>query len=254
MKQETKKKRKRQTSGICYLCGKGLNGKINKDHIPPRQMFPTQTRQAYNLSKLDTRLTHESCNESYQEDEKYFAEWMAAMAEIKYPDLNPKVDLHRRNEEAEQQGTAKSRFMGEMGAPNNILIYNSEGDIVKLPNQPKRIDRVIWKIIRGLYFIENKDKITLPENPCPYIIGPIQLKNQNIAYPSAYSLEERQITNDLLNALKTRPPMGKYPAIFDYRYNSIPVSETPNLRRYTWVLILHGSIVIFVTFETQQHQ
>ena len=109
-----KKRRKRKPKkGICYLCGAVLEGMVNKDHIPPRQMFPSQARKA-NLSKLYTRPTHESCNQSYQEDENYFTDWMAAMSDTRHLNMDPKVDLRRRQEAAENERTPKRKFFIEM--------------------------------------------------------------------------------------------------------------------------------------------
>jgi hypothetical protein len=176
---------------------------------------------------------------------------MAAMSDIRSSNIDPRVDLIRRNEEAENERTPKRKFITEVRKAAEAPIYSPEGHILMEPECPDSIDKAIWKIIRGLYFVESQDRIVLSEDTDYHIIGPIQLRNQNIAFPSAYSYEDRIVINDLLEALTTRPPQGEYPVLFDHRYNSIPVSEIPNLRRYTWVLILHGSIVIFVTFETQ---
>lgn len=250
MKRQKRRRRKPRKLGICYLCGESLNGKGNKDHIPPKQIFPTRARKA-NLSKLETRYTHKSCNQSYQEDENYFADWMASISDIRHPNIDPRRDVLRRNEKEENEGTAKRKYIKELKEHAKTPIYSPEGYLLIIPQRRESIDRAIWKIIRGLYFIEHQDRTILPENTNHSIGRPITVRNQRLLIPSTFSPEEQILINNLLIALDNRPSMGKYPAIFDYKYDSGSVSQSPQLRKYTWVLILHGSIIIVVNFEAR---
>jgi hypothetical protein len=55
----------------CYLCGKPLTAPHTPDHVPPRQIYPTEVRKAHKLNLLTLRV-HDRCNRSYQHDEDYF--------------------------------------------------------------------------------------------------------------------------------------------------------------------------------------
>ena len=248
MKKRKKRRRTPQKIGICYLCGKSLRGKVNKDHIPPKQMFPSQARKA-NLSKLYTQPTHESCNKSYQEDEKYFADLMATTADIRPVLLEPRYDLFRRKEEDEKAGTTKRKFIKEVKEVIKAPVFSREGHILIPPKEPERIDRVTWKIIRGLYFIEHQ--IILQENTKHAISRPITFRNQRLAVPSTFSPEEQIVIDLLLRVLENCPSKGKYPEIFDYRYKAFSAARTPQLRSYLWALILYGSIIIAVAFDIE---
>ena len=240
-----KRRAQQQTLGLCYLCGKLLLGKVNRDHIPPKQIFSHPDRKEQNLSQLERRQTHESCNQSYQEDEKYFTDWMATISH----QINPISDVLRRNEEAENRGKPKRKFIKEVEEVAKAPIYSPERYILMTAQEPEKIKRATWKIIRGLYFIEHQDKIILPQNTEHSFIGPITTRNQRLLTPSQFEPEQLIAIYNLLSTLDNRPSMGKYPEIFDYDYNSMSVSQTPQLRKYTWVLTLHGSVIIAVTFE-----
>ncbi len=247
MKRRKKRRMKKQILGICYLCGELLSGKVNKDHIPPKQMFSHRDREEQNLSQLQTRPTHESCNKSYQEDENYFADSMATISHK----INPISDVLKRNEEAENEGTPKRKFIKEVEEVAKAPIYSPEGYIPITVEEPERLKRATWKIIRGLYFIEHQNKKILPENAEYSFDGPITVRNQRLLTPSQFEPEQLIAIYKLLSALDNRPSMGKYPEIFDYDYNSMSVSQAPELRKYTWVLILHGIIHIVVRFKAR---
>src|SRR5262245_47178100 len=70
---------------FCYLCGLELTGEINDDHVPPRQFYAQELRQAHNPNLL-TIPAHKSCNASYQQDEEYFVHTMIPLLETHIPD------------------------------------------------------------------------------------------------------------------------------------------------------------------------
>ena len=245
-----RRKSRRRKLGICYLCGKRLDGKVNKDHIPPRQLFPSRARRL-NLSRLETRQTHESCNKSYQVDEDYFVDCIASMSDMRPPDIDPLSDVLRRNKKAAKAGTANRQYITELRGRAKSPIYSQEGYILIRPEQQDRINRAIWKIIRGLYFIEHQDKKIVPADTDNVISRPITLRNGRLAVPSLFETDELSTIESLLITLKSRPSKGKYPAIFDYQYDSGSVKQSSSLQRYTWALIFHESVIVIVRFEAQ---
>ena len=164
-------------------------------------------------------------------------------------EINPISDVLRRNEQAKKEGTAKRKFIKEVEEAAKAPIYSSEGYVLMIPKEPESIDRAIWKIIRGLYFIEHKNKIVLPMNTKHDIGRPIAVRNQRTVVPSTFTPEELRLINELLIRLKHYPSKGKYPEVFDYKYDSDVVLQKPQLRKYVWVLILQKSIHIVVKFK-----
>ena len=55
----------------CYLCGDALGDDSNRDHVPPRRIFPSAIRRRLTVDLLTLR-THPRCHEVYQQDEEYF--------------------------------------------------------------------------------------------------------------------------------------------------------------------------------------
>jgi len=89
----------------------------------------------------------------------------------------------------------------------------------------ERVWRVVWKIVRGLFFKEIGQ--VLPDDlPIKYeILSPGEKP------PSEYDI------------VHTAPPLGQYPAVFDYRYVGIPE------KMYLWAMLFWDRIIMFVGFH-----
>jgi len=150
---------------ICYLCSKPIKkGEMSRDHVPPLRFFPRSLREKYKPN-LITLPTHKQCNESYKKDEEYFY-WH--------------LGLWTLNDPKNECGKA---IYNEL----NYLVVNKKGDYKLLeriknsisplifpptPTYPegriksnvenKRIERVVWKITRGIFFYVKG--YFLPEN------------------------------------------------------------------------------------------
>ncbi len=61
---------------LCYICGKPLVAPTSSDHVPPRQLYPSEIRKAH-APNLLTIAVHDHCNRSYQHDEDYFVNTLA---------------------------------------------------------------------------------------------------------------------------------------------------------------------------------
>jgi hypothetical protein len=133
---------------ICYLCGEAISDAASNDHIPPRQLLPPALRRRFNLSQLAKLPTHRSCNESYSSDEQYFATSLAPIAS-ESPTGQAMVDhfsAQFRSGRSVPLGYKVLRQFedrpGGLHLPPDRIVVRLEGD---------RIERVLWKVIRGLF-------------------------------------------------------------------------------------------------------
>ncbi len=183
---------------ICYLCGKRLGGKedINYDHVPPRQFYPSAIRKNTNLN-LFTLPTHTACNKSYQKDEDYFVHSLGILAKDSYAGNELWKDISHQIKRPKSKGLVK-KILGEFDKrPSGIILPN--GKIAKRFDG-KRARRVIWKILRGLYFKENK--IFLLEDTKKII----WVSSKDKGLPSIFPY------------VRNTPSRGDYPGVFDYKY------------------------------------
>lgn len=214
---------KNLSNNMCYLCGKNIDSceEGNKDHIPPSQFFPPDLRKKLNPN-LITLPSHKSCNSSYELDEAYFYSSCGVLTENSEIHTSIMKDLHRRLVENVRNNLLfriTSEFRDPIGGivlPNNKVIKEVD---------TRRVNRIAWKIIRGLHFIEYKNII--PENT-----------------PSAIEFFQ---AGDILPdysywALKHTEIKGEYQGIFNYRHNTF--SFIKNKRQaFVWGLGFWNSII-----------
>jgi hypothetical protein len=209
---------------ICYLCGKPHEGKFNRDHVPPKQLFAKDLLRKHN-PKLFWLPTHEECNKSFQRDEDYFIFTLMPFGRGSYSGdaLRRKIlDDCKRHE---PQGHLLKKVLGEFERnpsglilPKNMVVKRFNGD---------RILRVAWKIVRGLYFAHSG--ISIPENSpkaCELVM-PGQEPPLSFFY------------------LSENPIHQQYPAVFDYRFRSF--FEIHNL--HVWSLLLWDRLIVIVKFQ-----
>jgi len=219
MKQKVKK--------ICYLCGDIIENKSTKDHVPPKQIFAPMIRQQYNLDRIETLPTHKHCNESYRLDEEYFTWTLAPMA-IGSPVANAVVANHAKKFRAGRSIGLGKKILNQMiDRPSGL--YLPKG-IVVMKAEGKRIHRVAWKIIRGLYRIENNSM--LPEDTPNFM---------ELIEPAS---REQSKNIELWEAVKAQPSMGTYARVFDYKY--LHVKKKQNLQLHLWGMLFWDRIMIFV--------
>ncbi|MBI1989608.1 MAG: hypothetical protein HYS65_07720 [Betaproteobacteria bacterium] len=103
--------------------------------------------------------------------------------------------------------------------PPNLIAKRLEGE---------RVHRVVWKIIRGLYFhhfnevlpewVPNGLEIVPPDRPPP---------------------------KEFLIGLPDDPIHGQYPGVFDYKFAKFPEVHNFNY----WAMLLWDRIILIVTFH-----
>ncbi len=181
----------KDTKNICYLCGKKITGSCTRDHVPPKQFYPKGIRNKLHLTTL---CAHKECNISYQKDEDYFVSSLGPLAmetnsgKLLWNDLKRRM---ARPEEAKLVKKVLGEFDTKIALPGNQMIKHFEGD---------RICRVLWKITKGLYFIEKNQ--FLPDDV---------FKRFEI-----FSNSVKQVP-PMYNVLLYFPSRGEYPYVFDFR-------------------------------------
>jgi hypothetical protein len=149
---------------ICVYCGK--TGKISNDHIPPKNLFPSPRP-----SNLITVPSCKECNEKASKDDEYLRLVLFMRSDISdHPEvLKNKAKLQRSLQKPEQQGFRAS-FLNSLAfvdshTPAGIYLGKTNAFRVDM----KRINNVIKRITRGLFYKEKGRR--LPDNyqVCCYI-------------------------------------------------------------------------------------
>lgn len=181
---------------LCYLCGEFIENDKSKDHIPPRQFYASLYRKELKLN-LTTSQTHKSCNFGYKHDEDYFFHSLAPIAMNTKSGSAAFLDIIKASKYEESKGLIKKvlnefthKPYGQLCLPHGLI-----GKKIEI----ERINRVIWKITRGLYFKEFDEFI------------PEQIEHVIMLYDHyTKPCEDFKYVRDT----KSR---GKYPGVFDYK-------------------------------------
>ncbi len=209
---------------LCYLCGKPLSEPTNVDHIPMKQLWTPEIRKTHGPN-LQTRRVHRQCNSDYQLDENYFLATILPLAKGSYAG-----ESHYRK--------LATDIISKKELPLKIQVLNEFSDKVggiHLPNSKiaksfdtRRFNRIIWKIIRGLFFVHN-DEVLPVEWPI--------LRDVFIDNPPEHFL--------LFNSLPNISEHGAYPGVFSYRYTKL---MEPDGLHY-WAMLFLDQIIITVSFD-----
>jgi hypothetical protein len=96
----------------------------------------------------------------------------------------------------------------------------------------QRIQRIAWKIVRGLYFHHHER--VLPENHTTWV----SLTPPGEQPPEHFVRFMQLPEND---------PRGRYPAIFDYRSQNF--TEAPPANLHYWAFLIWDRIILTVLFH-----
>lgn len=207
-----------QLQEICYLCGLPLTDPVSDDHVPPKQFYAKSVRRIHNPN-LQTLPTHTPCNKAYQKDEDYFVHCVGPVAMDSYSGSELFKDIAKSLQRPEAQRLA-GMIMSEFDQRPSGL-YLPHGRIVKRP-QGDRITRVIWKIVRGLHFVETD--VYLPEHTP---------RKVEFYSPGEKPSEEFVLVRDTESK-------GKYPGVFDYKYRQFPELNNATY----WGLLFWDKLII----------
>ena len=214
----------------CYLCGDALGDDSNRDHVPPRRIFPSAIRRELKVDLLTLR-THPRCHAVYQRDEEYF--FNALLPNALPSRVGPLLaqdfrDLVRRDSVANRLSRTIERELegrpGELILPRDLLVQRV---------QPGRVDNIAWKIVRGLY--THHTNLFLPEQQprAIEIYGPFDREHP-----------------DYVRALASRILHGHTPSCFAYTFADFrEIENWTGVSLHVWLLNLWESYFIFSGFH-----
>jgi hypothetical protein len=142
---------------ICYLCGLPLTQPTSADHAPPKQFFAPAIRKQH-APQLLTIPVHDACNKAYQLDEDYFVHTLMPFARQTYAGRAIYDEVLAKFRAGKKAGLTRGVLNEFEPQPRGLVL---PGNKVVKRFQGKRLQRVGWKIVRGLYF--HHHGIALPE-------------------------------------------------------------------------------------------
>jgi hypothetical protein len=215
---------------LCYLCGKNLSEPTDKDHIPLKGLFPPEIRKKHKPTKLITVRVHKACNESYHFDEQYFLCSLYPFALGTY--VGDTMRKHIREKfRAGENHKLVAMMMAEFDhRPSGLVLPFNQ--VIKRFNS-KRIERVLWKIVRGLHFHHYTE--VLPENS--QLSWSFNTPRQELDLPEHFKL---------FRDLPDNEPHGDYEQVFSYRFQHFVEA---GVSLHYWALMIWDSILITIQFH-----
>jgi hypothetical protein len=207
----------------CYLCCAPMlpATSTSRDHVPAQQFFPPESRRARSLSRLLTLPTHVDCNNSFKLDEEYTVATLLPLMMDSLAGAAHARHLQTRLAASEGKRRLAAMVRNEFREPAGGLVLPN-GLILK-EYRPARVHRVMWKIVRGLFYSEYGR--CLPESTSRFIevLGPLD-----------------QLPDYVLFMLG-EPMLGPYPDLFNYRRL---VWDDP--KQHVWVMHFAERVGVFV--------
>ena len=182
---------------LCYLCGQLiLDGQpVDRDHVPPRQVFPSSIRHGLSLLTLPV---HRECHGTTGRDEEYFLQHVlfplahsTLTGQAAIPDFQAAIRRDAGWNKVQRVRTEFDALPSGLVLPNDRMVKHFD---------PEPVAQTIWKIARGLFFTDTER--FLPKET-----------------PRAFQLftEGEEDIPPLTVALMGEPSRGHSPEVFDYR-------------------------------------
>ena len=192
--------------------------------MPPKQLYVDDVRKAHSPN-LRTIPVHAACNRAYQHDEDYFVNTMAPFARGSYAGDALLKEVFGKYEAGKKRGLVHKVLQEFEHKPSGIVL---PPNLVAKRLEGKRVHRVAWKIIRGLYFHHFKE--VLPE----WVPNGLEI------IPP-----DRPPPKEFLIGLPDGPIHGQYPGVFDYKFAKFPDVHNFNY----WAMLLWDRIILIMKFH-----
>ena len=213
---------------VCYLCGRPLDAEpADKDHVPPDRWIAKQFKTPPGPQVL-TLPAHVSCQHKYEGDEVYFFNTLLPLAAGSPAADAAMKDLGASFKYPEQKALAM-KILNEFGR-----VITSDGKLLK-SYLPARVNRILWKVVRGLFFVEYDGRLLPEDTPRMFeVIGPEETSTK---LPPEFTL------------VRDTPSRGRYPGAFDYKYLVVEDADHPAFKLHYWAMILWDRVVAIVAFH-----
>lgn len=145
------------TNSICIYCGKTAD---TREHIPPKQFFKGSTDKS-----LITVPSCNVCNAGFQKDEDFFRQFYASMLMARSPEAKKLMEGEVSRSIIRMPALGHQMFsqMKLVDAYTKSSLYKGKMTMYTVSDSDKtRINRVVTKVIKGLFFHEFGQ--TVPED------------------------------------------------------------------------------------------
>ena len=213
----------------CYLCGEPLRNPTSKDHCPPQSLFAKKIRGRYNTNQLRTITVHKGCNASYALDEQYFVATLIPFApgseagDAVFKEFTTSSRNSKRKRRLAEKVLREFEIQpGGVHLPSGVIAKRQDG---------RRIARVAWKIVRGLYFLHHGEILPETLSIGSNVTAPDRRPSELFLYMIGLADDETH---------------GRYGGVFDYRFR---VEDTDFGNLNYWALLIWDRIIIEVYFH-----
>ena len=211
---------------LCYLCGRDIGDDFSRDHVPPQQLWSPEIRRQFNVSGLITLPTHSDCNQSFKLDEEYT---FRALATTAYDQSATARSFMEHNFAKVARGTGVGlhrKLLSAMDSRPSGLYLPGDKGVMRI--EGARIKRVLWKIIRGLWFLEY-DRV-LPEDT-RFMCEIHEPHNKRKSELGEY-----------WNIVRSQTSRGKYQAVFAHKYFRF---EENGEALHGWAMLLWNGLIVY---------
>lgn len=207
--------------GICAYCGK--HDFITADHIPPKSIFALPRP-----GKMITVPACDDCHGPLSKDDEYFRERMCLKDDAHgHPDVNGNIPTIFRALAYPEAKWMKQKLVNDthevdVVTPGGIFI----GKRMAFDVDMHRICSVVARIVRGLYFVENR--VPLPADKDVLVLSEEMLSNTP---PD----ELAEYTRTIIRPLAERTPKVIGKETFSYRHAAVEPASV-------WGLVFFNAI------------
>lgn len=216
-------KLKKNENGICVFCG--VEGKVTKDHIPPKNLFV-----GFPDSGLIKVPSCEVCNNQSKLDDEYFRAFLIPQEDvISHPQVQKLNRIVREKFVSNKRKGLEKRMYSQIHTKNlytPVGIYLGEKKLIY--GEYSRIDASLKKILKGLFFLET-EKIF----PSGFFNLVVVDKRQIHIIENILKIELNSIVGEL-----NEFPLNDIYDIFSYKWN---VKESITV----WLLTFFGKREFF---------
>ena len=220
-------KRKPRTGFCIYCCQEGI---LSRDHIPPKTLFASPRP-----SNLITVPCCEPCNVRASLDDEYFRlVFTTQINTFPHQDACSNWESVKRSFDIPKKDAFKKSFLDSL---HKMYLFSQKGEFIaetgKFNIDTHRVKRVIERIVKGLFYHENKIRLT--DNYEVLILTPIDMNNlpgETINFLKADIFPLFQSVHPII--------LGREVFIYKVVYNEIDDNQS------VWLLLFYRAVVFLV--------
>lgn len=214
---------------ICAYCGTSENLLKDRDHVPPKNLFPRPRP-----NNLITVAACKNCHTGTSKDDEYFRIKLCLRDDAgNHSSARANWDSIFRSLKRDEAAGLKKSFLSDL---HNIHLYTPSGLYagkgVAYDVDLERLRKVAERTIRGLYFAESKQPLGLNNEVHVYCNEDLELQPPKV-------LDQLKLT--ILNPIATKCPKVIGNNIFLYRHQIM--EENPIFS--VWVVSFYGKVPFF---------